>query len=347
MVIAGDRQLEDLVRRCVHALAGVIQQPIDRVDHQTLHFDQPFISLGVDDAGDHVLAAGDLAVVVRGLGHDLTALEVHQPDGDGGGADVHRRAEVALGPVAGQEGQQLRWAVGAIPIVQRDHRSHFPRYRSLVPDAFFGRLRCRRTVLPAEHARHAAHHAQGGLGSGHVKRCQRAGDTRPVVGLVGEGGRVETEEITPDRLVVPWVVVERDFDLRRGLVRGQPALDGFLRRHRDPRIPFDHRLAGKRIPCRHILRRQADRGTAAHGGTGVVHDHGTAAAAPLPAARLVQIEPGQPRRLRQHAAGGDGDGDVAGLEVNGIGSQGKSPVELGNWSRRGNWKQNKYAVLSP
>ena len=132
--VAGDRQLEHLFRRSADVPARGFQQPIDRADHQLLHLDQSFVPFGVDDAGDHILATGDLTIVVRGLRHHLAALQVHQPYGDGGCADVHGRAEVAIGAVAGQDGQQLGWTVGLIPAIQRDDCRHLPRRRPGIPN---------------------------------------------------------------------------------------------------------------------------------------------------------------------------------------------------------------------
>ena len=89
-------------------------------------------------------------------------------------------------------------------------------------------------------------------------------DVRPIIGLVGQRGRVEAEEVALDRLVASRVVVERHLDLGRCLVADQPPFDRFLRRRRDPRVPLDHRLACQRIARGHILRIQPDRGAPAH-----------------------------------------------------------------------------------
>ncbi len=113
--IAGHGQLHDLLGIGLHLLAGGLQQLIDGADDQLLQFGQAVGLLSIDDARDHIFPARDLAVIVAGLRQHLAALQVYQPDGNRGRADIYGRAQVAIRMIARQKGQQLRRAVRSVP----------------------------------------------------------------------------------------------------------------------------------------------------------------------------------------------------------------------------------------
>ena len=184
--VARDRQLEDLVGARADLLARGLQQPVDRADHQPLHLGQPVVPLGVDDAGDHVLAAGDLAVVVGGLRHHLAALQVHQPDGDGRRADVDRGAEVAVGP-------GRRAAAPAVAAGRRADPSYPARPPRSPPTAAAPRPRRLSPVIPAGPGspRRGGCWACSAARPGWPGACNARGRQRPrhacpIVGLVGQ-----------------------------------------------------------------------------------------------------------------------------------------------------------------
>ncbi len=59
------------------------------------------LALGVDDAADHVLAAGDLLVVGAGAVDDAPGGEVHEVDHDRCGAEVDGEAHAGVFEGAG------------------------------------------------------------------------------------------------------------------------------------------------------------------------------------------------------------------------------------------------------
>ena len=99
--VAGNCDLEYLVRGCACLLAGGPEQPIDRADDQGLHLGQVVALAGINDARDDVLAARDLTVIIGRLADYLSTQQIHQPDGDGSGADVDGRAVTAIRLVPG------------------------------------------------------------------------------------------------------------------------------------------------------------------------------------------------------------------------------------------------------
>jgi hypothetical protein len=123
--VAGDRDLGDLLGPRTGLLTGRFHQLVDGTRYQVLHFRQVVVLAGVDDARDDILAARNLAVVVRRLCYDLAAEQVDEPHRHGRGADVDSRAVVHSGLIAGQKRKHTRRA-GLVPGVQRHHGSHLP-----------------------------------------------------------------------------------------------------------------------------------------------------------------------------------------------------------------------------
>ena len=268
--IAGNRQFEHLRRDGADLLAGGLQQAIDRFDDQALHLGQVGGCAGVagiDDARDHVLAPGNLAVVVACLGQHLARGQIHQPYGNGRRADVDRRAQVAFGLIARQYGQELWRAVGLVPRVRRQDHGYVPGNGGFLPHEVHPRVglftvtrggvaRTRTPrVLPAKDLTQALKHKEAHPRRRHTQAGQLPGHSRPVVGLVCQVRRLQVQRITLDRLVEAGIIVKRHLDTRCRFLRHQPALDCFLRRNRYPGITFEHRLAGKSIPRRHVVGR--------------------------------------------------------------------------------------------
>ncbi len=114
------------------ALAGRLDQAVDGVQHQFAQLLPAAVLAGVDDARDHILAAGDLAVVFGDLGLHLPADQIDQPDGDGGGADVDRQLPTAVRrPVPARAADRSaipRWrlAVGRASLQLSSDGGHLP-----------------------------------------------------------------------------------------------------------------------------------------------------------------------------------------------------------------------------
>ena len=167
-------------------LAGGLEQLVDRSQNQGAHFLGPALFAGINDARDHILAAADLLVVFGHLGPDLPADQVHQPEGDRGGADIDRRPPERLircgrrgrgrsgGPSSGSPGSSVRArSMTAVTC-------HSPS-RRIVPNCWSG--------------------AQGGLQRGNARLvAQGRLQAAPIVGLVIQAGRRQAEEHAPDGL---------------------------------------------------------------------------------------------------------------------------------------------------
>ncbi len=91
--VAGHRRHRDLLRRQALARQHLVDEGVDGRDHAVLQFLAVLGLPGVDDAGDDVLAAGDLAVVGRGMVHELATLQITQVRRHAGGADVDGQAQ--------------------------------------------------------------------------------------------------------------------------------------------------------------------------------------------------------------------------------------------------------------
>jgi hypothetical protein len=144
--------------------------------------------------------------------------------------------------------------------------------------------------------------------------------------LIGKVGRVKSQEVALHGLVLDVVVGERKLHAGSRLLRYQVPLDGLLFGHRDPGVAFDHRLASQGVARRHILVGQAQGGAAPYGAARGIHHDSAAAAAPLAATGLIQIEAGPSRSVGQQCAAGDLHLDVARFEMDGVRSQNSPPL---------------------
>jgi hypothetical protein len=249
--------------------------------HQFLQFPQAIPFGRVNDAGDDVLPAGNLAVVVGGLGHHLSPHQVHQPDDVAGGADVYGHCPEALQVLARQDVYQARRPLRTVPGIQFHHRRHRP--------------------LPLPQG--AGEFPQDRQGCLHVAQAVAAGqfplEAGPVVGLVGQGRGLQGDRELAQRLVVA-VVGEREFYLRRALGLLDAALNPLLRRDEDDDVALHQGLAGQRVSGGDVLRGEALGGAAADRPR--FHHHGAAAAPPLPAAGHQDVHPGLPGRVAEQGA---------------------------------------------
>ena len=88
-------------------LGKVREQRVDVAHGKVLQLLEAVLLRGVDDAGDHVVAALHLAVVRRRGADDMAVRHVHEVHDHGGGADVHGRAVARLRGVAREDVEHL------------------------------------------------------------------------------------------------------------------------------------------------------------------------------------------------------------------------------------------------
>ena len=158
----------------------------------------------------------------------------------------------------------------------------------------------------------------------------------PVIGLIGEVGRVQRQVVALYGLMLGRVVNEGQLNTGGGLAGHQPALDALLGRHFDPGIAFDHRLARQDVTGSDVFTRKshggprADRAPPAAGATrrGVINQDCAAAAAALATTRLVQMKAGQDGGVDQQSPGRDLHLDISGLEVNRVVGQDGPPGKI-------------------
>ncbi len=98
--IGGHGEVGNFVHRQVVLLQESVGHLVDGVHHRLLEGQEAPFFLTVHDAGDDVVAVTQLAVVVRGMTHDLAFSEVQQLHPHRGGADVHGQGEVPAGGVS-------------------------------------------------------------------------------------------------------------------------------------------------------------------------------------------------------------------------------------------------------
>ena len=88
--------LVNLLRFGFGSQAGGVDQLVDGFDHQLLQYALIMILAVVDDPRYHIFAMVDLLVVFGHLRVHLPGEQIGQPDGHGGGADIHRAAPQRL-----------------------------------------------------------------------------------------------------------------------------------------------------------------------------------------------------------------------------------------------------------
>src|SRR5674536_174058 len=99
--VAGHRDLVDLVELDAVALLQLGEQVVDGLYGEMLETIEAALALGIDDAADHVLAAGDLLVVgARGV-DDAPGREVEEVGHDRGRPEVHGQTHAGMVEGAG------------------------------------------------------------------------------------------------------------------------------------------------------------------------------------------------------------------------------------------------------
>jgi len=262
-LVAGHSHPVYLLQINLLAVAQLRQEAVDGLDHQTLEVLQPvFLLLGVDDAGDDVLATRSLTVVGRSDVHHLAAQQVHQVDDVGGGADIHGDAQGAIGAIAGHEVNQAGRDMVPVPYVE--HRCHLPirlAQRGCYPpeqwevdgDVVYPILFGQFSFQPFE-----------------------------VAGLVGQAGGLDVEEELADGGFPSPVALDGQGDLFGRLLNRDHALDFQCGGNEDDHIALDNRLAGLDVALFQFFGREIDRGRLIN--CSVLDQNLAAAAASLPTA---------------------------------------------------------------
>ncbi len=125
--VAGDGHLVDLARLDVVALPQLVDEVVDGLEGELLEAVEAALALGVDDAADDVLAAGDLLVVGAGRVDHASRLEVEQVSDDAGGAEVDGKAHARLRERRRVDAQQARRQVAAVhPVAHLERHGDLP-----------------------------------------------------------------------------------------------------------------------------------------------------------------------------------------------------------------------------
>ena len=201
--VAGERHLVDLVVLDPVALLQHDEQLVDGLDGEALQPREAALAARVDDARDHVVAAGDL-LVVGALGVDhAPRLEVDEVGDDRRRAEVDGDAHAALAEDAGVDADEARRQVRAVhPVAHLEGDLDLP-------------------VGHAQVAAQAAQHRQLGADLlDAVLLGQRALQAVEVARVVGERRRLDVEVEHAHRRVLPPVAGDRQ---RLGLGDGVAA----------------------------------------------------------------------------------------------------------------------------
>ena len=183
---------------------------------EELQAQQPALALGVDDAADHVVAAGDLLVVGARAVDDAAGLEVDEVRHDRRGAHVDGEPHATLSEGARVDAQDARRQVGAVdPVAHLEGDVH----------------------LPVGHAKVAGEAAQQGQFGAHVLDAVLLGQGAPqaveVARVVGERGRLDGDvDGAHGRVSTPVAAHRQGLGLGDG-VAVRSHLLGAPRRHRD------------------------------------------------------------------------------------------------------------------
>ena len=284
--VAGDGHLVDLARLDAVALAQLLDQVVDGLDGELVQTIQATLALGVDDAADDVLAAGDLLVVGAGRVDHASGREVEQVGDDAGGAEVDGEAHAGLRERRRVDAQQARRQVAAVHPV-----AHLERHGDLPVGVAQRRAQVREL---------------GQLGAellDAVLLLQSAAQPVEVRRLVVERRRLDVQLEQPHRRVLPVVAGDGQ---RLGLGDGvsvRPSLLLAPLRHLD----LDGALAGVGLagdgpPLEDVGARE--RGAAAPLHLAAHDAHLAAAAASLPRARGRDVQLAEDRRVEQARASG-------------------------------------------
>ena len=77
--VTGDGSFDNIHGLYLHALAGCLDQFVDRIQHQVAKFLGAIFFAGIDDARNDIFAARNLAVIFRHLRFHLSIQQVYQP----------------------------------------------------------------------------------------------------------------------------------------------------------------------------------------------------------------------------------------------------------------------------
>ncbi len=124
--VARHRRFVNLIRRDPLLAADAFDQFVQRAYHQPLQLLQAIALAGIDDAADHVLAALDLPVIVRGLLDYVPGDQIHQVDDVAGSANVDGHPPVLIAAVRRQHVHQAGRPLGPVPGVLFNHHRHVP-----------------------------------------------------------------------------------------------------------------------------------------------------------------------------------------------------------------------------
>ena len=291
----------------------LVDQVVDRLHGEALQALQPAPALGVDDAADHVVPAGDLPVVgARAVDH-ATGLEVDEIRDDRRGPQVDGEPHATLSEGARVDAQDTWWQVRAVDPVAHLEGDVDP---------------------PVGHPQVASEAAQQGQFGAHVPDAvllgQGAAQPVEVTRVVGERGRLDGDvEGAHRRILTPVAAHRQPFGLGDG-VAVRSHLLGALRRHGDRDGLAHERPAGEGGAGRDLGWRQAAVIDALDARAGDAHP--AAPAAPLPAAGRGDLDSGDRRRVEQRragrhlgrpAAGQEGDDDRGGRAAAGRGPTGR------------------------
>ena len=282
--VAGDGELVDLALLDAVALLELLEQVVDRLHGELLQPLQSVLALGVDDAADDVVAAGDLPVVgARGVG-DAAGEEVDEVGDHGRGAEVDGDAHARLREGRRVHAQQARREVRAVHPV-----AHLERHGDLPVGVAQGRAEPLELWELGPDLRDV------------VLLLQRTAQAVEVAGLVLQRRRLDLELEEPDGRVLPVVADDRQ-RLRLG--------DGVAVRPHLLLLPLGHvdldgagagvGLAGDRPALEDLVRGHA--GVAAPLDLTARDAHAAAAATSLPRARGRDVQLAEDRRVEQAGA---------------------------------------------
>ncbi len=281
--VAGHRDLLDVVELDAVTRFELVEKLVNGLDGEMLQARQAAFALGVDDARDHVVAAGDLLVVgARGVYHP-PAGEVDQVDHHRCGAQVDGQTHYAQPERARIDADETRRQVPAVhPVAHLEGHADLP-------------------VGHAQVAPQTAQHGQLGAHLLHVVLlAERSAQAVEVARVVGQRGRVDVYVEGAHRRVLPPVTAQRQ---RLGLGDGMAVRPHRLtppRGYLDLDRPHDERLAGDRPAGQDLGGFQAGVAAAFH--LTRSHAYPAAAAAALPGAGRRQVELAQDGGVEQAGA---------------------------------------------
>ncbi len=232
--VAGDGELVDLALLDAITPLQLPEQLVDRLQGEFLQPIQPVLALGVDDAADHVVAAGDLLVVgARRVDH-APGGEVDEVGHHGRRAEVDGDAQARLGERRRVHAQQARRKVRAVdPVAHLERHGDLPvgvaqgrteplELRELGAELVYAVLLAQRPPQPVEVARLILQRRWLDLEPKQL-------DRRVLQVVAGDGQRLRLGDrvpVRPDLLLVPLGHIDLDgAGAGVGLASHRPAVD--------------------------------------------------------------------------------------------------------------------------